>query len=37
LLLALALLLSASWQNLAAAGVALLVGALFYRFPRKLA
>ncbi|KAA8920016.1 MULTISPECIES: APC family permease [Xanthomonas] len=35
LLLALALLLSASWQNLAAAGVALLVGALFYRFPRK--
>ncbi|MBB4129187.1 amino acid transporter [Xanthomonas translucens] len=37
LLLALALLLSASWQNLAAAGVALLVGALFYRFPRKVA
>ncbi|UYB52849.1 APC family permease [Xanthomonas sp. AM6] len=37
LLLALALLLSASWQNLAAAGVALLVGALFYRFPRKAA
>ncbi|CTP82945.1 amino acid transporter [Xanthomonas translucens pv. arrhenatheri] len=37
LLLALALLLSASWQNLAAAGGALLVGALFYRFPRKLA
>ncbi len=35
--LALALLLSASWQNLAAAGVALLVGALFYRFPRKAA
>ncbi|KMM76692.1 amino acid transporter [Xanthomonas sp. NCPPB 1128] len=35
LLLALALLFSASWQNLAAAGVALLVGALFYRFPRK--
>ncbi|MCC4591555.1 APC family permease [Xanthomonas campestris pv. cannae] len=35
LLLAFALLLSASWQNLAAAGVALLVGALFYRFPRK--
>ncbi|MDR6675616.1 APC family permease [Xanthomonas sp. 1678] len=35
LLLALALLLSASWQNLAAAGVALLVGALFYCFPRK--
>ncbi|WP_371183623.1 APC family permease [Xanthomonas sacchari] len=35
LLLALALLVSASWQNLAAAGVALLVGALFYRFPRK--
>lgn len=35
LLLALALLLSASWQNLAAAGVALLVGALFYRFPRR--
>lgn len=35
LLLALALLLSASWQNLVAAGVALLVGALFYRFPRK--
>ncbi|WP_420008765.1 APC family permease [Xanthomonas sacchari] len=35
LLLTLALLLSASWQNLAAAGVALLVGALFYRFPRK--
>ncbi|WP_026143681.1 APC family permease [Xanthomonas sacchari] len=35
LLLALALLLSASWQNLAAAGVALLIGALFYRFPRK--
>ncbi|WP_295941742.1 APC family permease [uncultured Xanthomonas sp.] len=35
LLLALALLLSASWQNLAAAGVALLVGALFYRLPRK--
>ncbi|MCI2244216.1 APC family permease [Xanthomonas sp. PPL568] len=35
LLLALALLLSASWQNLAAAGIALLVGALFYRFPRK--
>ncbi|QNH11103.1 APC family permease [Xanthomonas sp. SI] len=37
LLLALALLLSASWQNLAAAGMALLVGALFYRFPRKVA
>ncbi len=35
LLLALALLLSASWQNLAAAGVALLIGALLYRFPRK--
>ncbi|MDQ1091630.1 APA family basic amino acid/polyamine antiporter [Xanthomonas sacchari] len=35
LLLALALLLSASWQNLAAAAVALLIGALFYRFPRK--
>ncbi|KAB7779472.1 MULTISPECIES: APC family permease [Xanthomonas] len=35
LLLALALLLSASWQNLAAAGVALLVGALLYRFPRR--
>ncbi|MFC6840092.1 APC family permease [Xanthomonas theicola] len=34
LLLASALLLSASWQNLAAVGAALLVGALFYRFPR---
>ncbi|MBN6151320.1 amino acid permease [Xanthomonas sp. AmX2] len=34
LLLALALLLSASWQNLAAAGAALLVGAVFYAFPR---
>nr|WP_269450742.1 APC family permease [Stenotrophomonas sp. MMGLT7] len=35
LLLSLALLASASWQNLAAAGVALLVGAVIYRFPRK--
>jgi len=35
LALALALLASASWQNLAATGVALLVGAGIYLFPRK--
>ncbi|WP_127171198.1 APC family permease [Xanthomonas euvesicatoria] len=35
LVLSLGLLASASWQNLAAAGVALLVGWVFYLFPRK--
>ena len=35
LLLSLGLLASASWQNLAAAGLALLVGCVFYLFPRK--
>ncbi|MCL7715506.1 APC family permease [Stenotrophomonas mori] len=35
LLLCLALFASASWQNLAAAGVAFLVGGVIYLFPRK--
>jgi len=35
LVLSLALLASASWQNLAAAGVACIVGALIYLFPRQ--
>lgn len=35
LVLSLGLLASASWQNQAAAGVALLVGWVFYLFPRK--
>ena len=37
LLLSLALLASASWQNLAAAAAALAVGAVIYLFPRKAA
>lgn len=35
LLLTLALLASASWQNLLAAGVAIVAGAVIYRFPRR--
>ena len=37
LLLSVGLLLSASWQNLLAVGVALSIGALIYLFPRKQA
>jgi amino acid transporter len=37
LLLTLALLASASWQNLLAAAVAVVVGAVIYLFPRRTA
>jgi hypothetical protein len=35
LVLCVALFVSASWQNIAAAGIAFVVGAVIYQLPRK--